>query len=262
MTPEDPMIRAPHDSRSPALPGLPPRPSPDRPARAAARRLTGALLACVALNSCSSQPSGGPEKASPDTLATASAPSANVSGPAARASARTSAQAPAQASARPVRDLAPPGAGASREEREKAALDLLSGKAHAADLPLTDTDPGADFEPLLRFALQSPMSIRPGKVAATGLEEAAVAKAVEAKIPRLRLCYAEGLRKNPALQGRVAARVVVTAPGKPLSVEDAHSDVPDSSVVRCVLLTLSNIDYPPPFAPQGSVTIPFLLTPE
>jgi hypothetical protein len=244
--------RATSDTPARATSATPARATSATPARATSADLLRALFLTIALTACSSSSSGDPEKASADTPTT-SAP--------ATTSRASSATPSSSATPPPPRDLSPPPPGASREDREKAALALLSGDAHAADLPLADTDPGADFEPLLRFALQNPMTIRQGELVVSGLDDAAVKKAVDARLPRFRLCYAEGLRHNPTLQGRVTVRIVLTAPGKPNLAQNAGSDVPDASIVRCVIETISRIDFPAPRAPQGTAVIPLLLSP-
>jgi hypothetical protein len=47
----------------------------------------------------------------------------------------------------------PPPASAPRDERERVALEVLSGRADAAGLPLAATEPGEKLVPALRDAL-------------------------------------------------------------------------------------------------------------
>jgi hypothetical protein len=157
--------------------------------------------------------------------------------------------------------LRPPGAGASREDREKAAIDLLSGKAHAWELPVVEVDEGEAFAPALRQAMQQPMEIRIGEVSAIRVDKEAARRAVEGRLKGFRLCYAPGLRDNPTLQGRVSARVTLTAAGKPLKVDREGSDLPDGSVVSCVVRAIERIQFPAPQGPDGEVVVPVVFAP-
>jgi hypothetical protein len=203
-----------------------------------------ALLACLLLSACgqaktevrpgpSAEP---PASAAPPVTATASASAA-------------------------PRDLRPPGSAASRAEREKAVLELLAGRSGAAELPLADVDPGEAFAPALRFAMSMPMNLRIGAITARDLDEKEVLAAVEPRRGRLRVCYAVGLRDNPNLMGRVAARLLATAAGQPARVEDAGSDMPDSRVIRCVLEEMTKVELPAPRAAEGSAVVPVMFQP-
>jgi hypothetical protein len=161
----------------------------------------------------------------------------------------------------PARARRPPGPGASREEREKAALELLSGKARTWELPVVEVDEGEEFAPALRTAMQQPMEIRIGEVSALRVDKDAARKAVERRISSFRLCYAAGLRNNPSLQGRVAAHVTVTAAGKPLKVDREGSDLPDGTIVSCVVRALERTTFPAPEGADGEVTVPIAFSP-
>ena len=55
---------------------------------------------------------------------------------------------------------------------------------------------------------------------------------------RFRMCYEQGLGRNPNLEGRVSARFVIGRDGAVSNASNGGSDLPDSGVVSC--------------APQGS----------
>jgi hypothetical protein len=212
-----------------------------------------AWLLCVALAGCG-EPSG---DARPGASAQPAASPSAV--PSASVAAVPSVTASSSASAPLV--LRPPGATASREEREKAAKELLSGRARAAELPLVAVDPGEELEPWLRAAISNPMEIRLGAVVVTDLDEKEVRAALElerAKM-RFRICYAGGLRSNPNLQGRISGRVTVKGAGRPSAVEEGGSDMPDKDVARCLLEALGKVDFPAPRGPaaQAVVTLTF-----
>lgn len=210
---------------------------------ARARRMAPLLLLLAACGDPPPRP--GPE--APPSSTTAATPVASAPSSSASASA--------------LNTLRPPASSASREEREKAAIAILAGRAGAADLPLSDVDQGEVFEPRLRLAMSTPMEIKVGSVVASGLDEAAVRKAVEKADMRFRVCYAGGLRYNPNLQGRVQGRIRLASAGKASAVTNGGSDVPDSAVVRCVLEALGKIDFPAPQAPVGLATVEVRFSP-
>lgn len=199
--------------------------------------LAAALLAC--------------NKAPPDP------PAALSSSASASASVAASAAAPslsASASTPVPNALRPPGSAASREEREKAALDLLAGRARAPELPPASVDPGEVFEPRLRAAMGTLMNIEVS-VTAEGLDEQEIRKLLDHHRMRFRICYEPGLRRNPNLQGRVVGRVLVKAAGKPELVENAGTELPDGLVVDCALAALRKIDWPAPRAAEGRALV-------
>jgi hypothetical protein len=205
-----------------------------------------ALLLALGLAACSSTSPSDPAKASAEPPAP-SAPAPPVS---------ASASAPA-----PALTLAPPEGAASREDREKAALQLLSGKARAADLPLADVERGEEFDHGLREALQLRMDVHLGDVTVRDLDKQAVTKAVEPQIRRFRRCYASELRFNPNLQGQIRARIAVKAAGTPSRVEHRGSDLPDLGVLKCVLGIFEKIELPAPQGPEGEAIVPVIFSP-
>jgi hypothetical protein len=203
---------------------------------------------CLALAACTKASTEPKEKASAE-------PSASVApDPPPSATAATSVRAPGRA-------RRPPAPGASREEREKAALELLSGKARTWELPVVEVDQGEEFAPALRTVMAQPMEVRIGEVSALRVDKEAARKAVERRMTSFRLCYAAGLRANPNLQGRVAAHVTVTAAGKPLKVDREGSDLPDGSTVSCVVRALERTTFPVPEGPDGEIVVPIVFSP-
>jgi len=88
-----------------------------------------------------------------------------------------------------------------------------------------------------------------------------VQRIVRQNYGRFRLCYENGLRTNPSLQGRVAARFVIGRDGAVSSVTNGDSDLPNASVVQCVLRAYYDLTFP---APQGgivSVVYPIVFSP-
>ncbi len=63
---------------------------------------------------------------------------------------------------------------------------------------------------------------------------------------RFRNCYENGLRTNPNLTGRVAVRFVIGRDGGVAMVQNAGSDLPDGSVVSCVMRAVNGLSFPQP----------------
>jgi Ca-activated chloride channel family protein len=67
---------------------------------------------------------------------------------------------------------------------------------------------------------------------------------------RFRICYEQGLAKNPNLEGRVGVRFVIGADGQTSNVQNGGSDLPDGDVVSCVISAFFGLSFP---APEGGV---------
>jgi len=70
---------------------------------------------------------------------------------------------------------------------------------------------------------------------------------------RFRACYDEGVRTNPDLAGRVLVKFVIDRSGDVAVAQDRASDLPDQSVVRCVVRAFQNLSFPKPAG--GIVTV-------
>ncbi|MFO0756232.1 MAG: AgmX/PglI C-terminal domain-containing protein [Byssovorax sp.] len=78
---------------------------------------------------------------------------------------------------------------------------------------------------------------------------------------RIKLCYENGLRKNPSLQGRIVVNFVIGRDGSVSSVSDGGSTLSDREVVNCVLRVFYGFSFPPPEGGIVTVTYPLVLTP-
>jgi hypothetical protein len=78
---------------------------------------------------------------------------------------------------------------------------------------------------------------------------------------RFRLCYENGLRSNPNLQGRVEVRFVIGRDGAVSNVGNGGSDLPDSGVVKCVLQAYYTLSFPQPENGIVSVVYPIVFSP-
>jgi len=73
-----------------------------------------------------------------------------------------------------------------------------------------------------------------------------IQRIVRQNFGRFRLCYDNGLRTNPNLQGRVTAKFVIDRTGAVSAASDGGSDLRDKAVVDCVIRGFSNLSFPQP----------------
>jgi hypothetical protein len=107
-----------------------------------------------------------------------------------------------------------------------------------------------------------PGHVRGGlKTASDNVSRDAIKHIVRRHFERFRLCYAEGLARDPHLAGRVAVRLVLDHHRRPTSVSSV-SDVGDSSVVTCVEATFQAMHFPAPSSDESASAVYLLvLTP-
>ncbi len=100
--------------------------------------------------------------------------------------------------------------------------------------------------------------IREGAASINGrLKPEVIQRIVRQHFGRFRMCYENGLRVNPKLQGRVAARFVIDQQGDVSSASDGGSDVPDRGVTGCVIRAFTGLKFPVP--QSGIVTVVYPL---
>ncbi len=80
-----------------------------------------------------------------------------------------------------------------------------------------------------------------------------IQRVVRQNYGRFRMCYEQGLARNPNLQGRVAVRFVIGRDGAVSNVGNGGSDLPDSGVVSCVISAYYGLSFPSP--DNGIVTV-------
>ncbi len=104
--------------------------------------------------------------------------------------------------------------------------------------------------------------LRQGSVVVNGrLPPEVIQRIVRQNFGRFRLCYQNGLRTNASLQGRVSVRFTIARDGSVSQTQDAGSDLPDASVVRCVVQSFSNLSFPQPEGGVVTVVFPVLFSP-
>lgn len=164
----------------------------------------------------------------------------------------------------------PPGAGPapsseSEAMRERVVLDLLEGKRSLDDLPEVATEGGAPLDPNLRDRVAPQGNfpqLRMGEATVVGgLPPEVVKRIVRPNFGRYRLCYEEGLRRDPALRGRLDLSFTIDPTGS-VSGPKVGGDLPDPEVKACVGKSLSGLSFPQP-DPRGPVrvTVPITFTP-
>ena len=105
-------------------------------------------------------------------------------------------------------------------------------------------------------------SMHPGVTNVSGhLPPEVVQRIVRQNYGRFRQCYENGLRTNPNLTGRVTARFVIGREGSVASVQNGGSDLPDSSVVSCVVSAFYGLSFPTPEAGIVTVSYPIMFSP-
>ena len=90
-----------------------------------------------------------------------------------------------------------------------------------------------------------PPQVRMGAVTVSGrLPPEVIQRVVRQNFGRFRLCYENGLRQNPALEGRVTVRFVIGRDGRVSDVAGG-GDLPDKAVSSCIVRTFSVAFLPP-----------------
>jgi hypothetical protein len=79
---------------------------------------------------------------------------------------------------------------------------------------------------------------------------------------RFRLCYEQGLKVQPTLEGRVAVKFVIGRDGAVAMAMDGGSDLADADVVACIVRAVTSISFPQPEGGIVTVVYPLLLSPE
>jgi hypothetical protein len=88
-----------------------------------------------------------------------------------------------------------------------------------------------------------------------------IQRIVRQNFGRFRLCYEQGLKTNPSLSGRVKIRFVIGKTGEVSGVSDGGSDLPDKSVVACVVKAFGNLSFPQPEGGIVTVVYPLVFGP-
>lgn len=104
--------------------------------------------------------------------------------------------------------------------------------------------------------------VRMGATSVSGrLPPEVIQRIVRQNYGRFRLCYENGLRNNPNLEGRVTVRFVIGRDGSVSNVSNGGSDLPDSGVVSCVIRAYYGLSFPQPEGGIVTVVYPIMFSP-
>jgi hypothetical protein len=91
-----------------------------------------------------------------------------------------------------------------------------------------------------------------------GLAAGVVRRIVRQNHGRTRVCYEDGLAKNPGLEGGVGVKLLVLRDGTVGMAQDQGSDLPDAKVVACIVRGFTNLSFPQPDR-SGPVVVSYRL---
>jgi hypothetical protein len=104
--------------------------------------------------------------------------------------------------------------------------------------------------------------VRMGATTVSGrLPPEVIQRIVRQNYGRFRMCFEQGLGRNPNLQGRVSARFVIGRDGSVSNVSNGGSDLPDSGVVSCTLSAFYGLSFPQPEGGIVTVVYPIMFEP-
>jgi hypothetical protein len=89
----------------------------------------------------------------------------------------------------------------------------------------------------------------------------AIQRIVRANLGRMRGCYADGLAKDPSLEGRVAVKFVIDREGRVSFASAEGSSFPSQSVSGCVARAFDALEFPAPEGGIVTVIYPLVFTP-
>ncbi len=104
--------------------------------------------------------------------------------------------------------------------------------------------------------------VRTGTTQVSGrLPAEVVRRIVRQNDGRFRLCYEQGLQRDPKLEGRVTVRFVIGRDGAVSNVSNGGSDLSDRNVVACFVKSFYGLAFPKPEGGIVTVQDPILLSP-
>jgi hypothetical protein len=109
-------------------------------------------------------------------------------------------------------------------------------------------------------AVKAPQ-LREGATSVNGrLPPEVIRRIVRQNMGRFRLCFQNGLKHNPTLRGRVSVKFIIDRQGAVSMTADGGSDLPDPSVVGCVVRGFSNLSFPAPEGGMVTVVYPIMFS--
>lgn len=109
---------------------------------------------------------------------------------------------------------------------------------------------------------KAPVMRTVGETAVSGrLPAQVIQRVVRQNFGRFRMCYEQGLGRNPGLEGRVSVRFVIGRDGA-VSTVSAGGDLPDQGTKSCMVSAFYGIGFPPPEEGVVQVTYPLMFSPQ
>jgi hypothetical protein len=106
------------------------------------------------------------------------------------------------------------------------------------------------------------LSVRPGRTDVSGrLPPEVIQRIVRQNYGRFRMCYEQGLARNPNLEGRVTVRFIIGRDGSVSNASNGGSDLPDSGVADCVVNAYYGLSFPEPEGGVVTVVYPIMFAP-
>ncbi len=118
--------------------------------------------------------------------------------------------------------------------------------------------PGHPNQPL--GSPEPPVGEDAPSLAMGSLEPAAIRRAIQGVMRRVRLCYEKQLAKRPTLSGKLVVGFTIQADGRVAGAR-ADESMGDAEVDRCVVGALASIRFPRPRGGVVSVRYPFIFQP-
>ena len=107
-----------------------------------------------------------------------------------------------------------------------------------------------------------PPSLRQGATTVNGrLPPEVIQRIVRQNFGRFKLCFETGLKNNPTLSGRVSVKFVIGRDGSVQTAQDGGSELPDQTVVSCVVRGFTNLSFPQPEGGIVTVVYPIIFSP-
>ncbi len=104
--------------------------------------------------------------------------------------------------------------------------------------------------------------VRMGQTTVSGrLPPEVIQRIVRQNYGRFRMCYEQGLARNPNLEGRAQVRFVIGRDGSVSNVQNGGSDLPDSGVISCVINAYYGLSFPQPEGGIVTVVYPIMFQP-
>lgn len=158
---------------------------------------------------------------------------------------------------------------ARAEQQQTAPEPLAEPSSEPSPEPSPEPAPHASAEP-------TPTPERPGGASAADakgktagvnagasqvsgrLPPEVIRRVVQRHMASIRLCYEQGLKRNPELAGKVTVRFVIGPDGSVSTASASQSDIGDPAVVACVVQRVRRMAFPQPEGGIVTVSYPFM----